>query len=142
MVFLRFFRTKKEKLMAKTEKEKKIRAKKVEELSDWMVLMPDSAKKTLIPQLAPLHRYLLKKSLLYYRWHLNPYAQLAHWLALFGSIFLIFVIVFASIPLAVKAEAKVWNGVGPFAVWSDPLNWEPNGAPVDGDTVTFNSIND
>src|SRR3989344_5795780 len=138
MVSLRFFRTKKEKLMAKTEKEKRSRIKKVEELSDWMILMPDSAKKTLIPQLAPLHRYLLKKSLLYYRWHLNPYAQLAHWLSLFGSIFLVFIIIFTSIPLPVKAGAKVWDGGGPLNDWSDPLNWEPNGAPAAGDSVTFN----
>src|SRR3989344_1246795 len=138
MVSLRFFRTKKEKLMAKTEKEKRSRIKKVEELSDWMILMPDSAKKTLIPQLAPLHRYLLKKSLLYYRWHLNPYAQLAHWLSLFGSIFLVFIIIFTSIPLPVKAEAKVWDGGGPLDDWSDPLNWLPDGAPAAGDSVTFN----
>ena len=124
--------------MAKTEKEKRSRIKKVEELSDWMILMPDSAKKTLIPQLAPLHRYLLKKSLLYYRWHLNPYAQLAHWLSLFGSIFLVFIIIFTSIPLPVKAEAKVWDGGGPLDDWSDPLNWLPDGAPAAGDSVTFN----
>ncbi|KKP93787.1 MAG: hypothetical protein UR98_C0002G0026 [Parcubacteria group bacterium GW2011_GWA1_36_12] len=142
MAFGRIFQTKEERRIAKMEKEKRERSKKVQELNEWLFLIPYSAKKTTIPQLAPLHRYLLRKSVAYYRWHLNPYAQITHWLSLFGTLFLLILVLFSSIPFLVKAEAKVWDGEGLTENWSDDLNWLPDGAPAAGDTVTFNSTND
>lgn len=42
--------------------------------------------------------------------------------------------VFASI--AASAASYTWNGSA-SNLWSNPLNWTPNGVPQSGDSLTF-----
>lgn len=121
---------------------KSLLRKKIKNSDKEILLILDPSKTDIIPMLNPFHKYLLKRSIAYYRWHLKPYAQLVHWLFLLLAILSTTFIVFSYNPLSVRAEAKVWDGGGLSNNWSDALNWLPDGAPAAGDSVTFNSTND
>lgn len=70
----------------KLKQKKDVLEKKIEDVDEEILRVEKSARTT-FARVAPLHNYLRKKSKLYYRWHLNKYANIVH-ILLAGAFFL------------------------------------------------------